>query len=423
MIASARVRGTATWAVLLIILIALSACSAERPSSSTPSPDEASGSSTRPLCERQPLVRDGADFCRSVEVEGKPYRYGFKPASGEPTASTIVVDMGGPGVSPLAREGLGRIIGGLDPSLVKSNNVVLVEEPWVTAEMSDGCDNALSDFHTNLRSVSATTELGDLLARCDLDADEARWGFGRDAFGDVLTAIERKHDIRVTGFIGASFGSVRWATSNPDRYEWVVILRPFPVGATGAELLEARAAVIDEAAPVSAYPTVPPEGTALPSRSAPVSPLDVVSARVAAGRSAEPPQDLAGVAHLSDGFWQRYGRDSLSPALLAYWQEVCAATGPWGASTWDGTAEDVNGFLASFHAPCNGMKVDAMPEPTPSSVDPERTCVVVSDLDSVTPAALSRPIFERLGTHVVESGVAAHESLDGLEACIEKVVR
>lgn len=118
-----------------------------------------------------------------------------------------------------------------------------------------------------------------------------------------------------------------------------------------------------------------------------------------------------------DRLWQRYGVDSISPALLAYWQEVCAAVDSWPREHWDGSLADTYGYLASFHGPCQTI-VPAGPVRVRTT---SPLCIVVGQRDSVTPRTLIGKAFQGLGPDVVTSKALTHASAEGLEECLTRV--
>jgi hypothetical protein len=387
-----------------------------------PGGDHTAPSQSSAPCESPPAVREPR-LCDDVTVEGVRVRYGVLPASDRPTDRTILLDLGGPGSSPLASTGLAAA-SLLGPELTATHNVLMIEEPWVLAEVNGRCQRRLTSFYRSVRRAERWTEAEAerVVDACSLGHDGARrWGFGPGTYPGLVAEIESKAEFDVTGFVGASFGSVRWAYGGPSGLEWTVLLRPFPIGATGEALLSARARLIDEQYPAGALARVARDGTDEGVRSVPVGDVDVASARVFSGQTGVAPSSAEEVGRYSDRLWQRYGEDSISPALLAYWDEVCAAAGDWPDPGWTGRGDDTRGFLARFHAPCRAIPSAATPAvPTGPSGD---LCVVLGMRDAVAPGALGQ---EQLGRHadvVVRSSAVAHDSFDQLDACLDAVAR
>jgi hypothetical protein len=184
---------------------------------------------------------------------------------------------------------------------------------------------------------------------------------------------------------------------------------------TGTQFLEERALRVDEAlgdAPLD------PKGREPEERSVPLVAVDYVAARVAASANGTSPADRRQVGALSDSIWRRYRELDLSPAVVAYWAEVCAALPSWPRNGWSGVATDTYGFLSSFHGPCSDVGYDG------PIIDGDRgtTCVVLSPRDSVSLAGQSDEYLRARASTVVTSDVARHDSLDGLVPCLESVL-
>lgn len=406
---------TRTLATLALPILAAAACT----TSKAGNPQESTDPTSRPVtaapdaCAKLPLPRDG-EFCQDLTFDGTTYRYALVRADPAST-STVLVDPGGPGISALAGPGPFRIAEPLGPEL--DINMLVIEEPWVTATLPDGCSEALTDLY---RTVTEEHRIdpGSLAERCPL----AQAGLPLDRYGALLDAIEDAEEIDVDAFYGSSFAAVRWAAADPDRFTWTVLNRPYPLGVDGAALTAARADLLDDAlrqveADIPDRPRLDTlVGAQLDERSLPISVLDVVSARVAAGGSGIPPDGPGDVATLSDQLWGRYGERELSGSVLAYWAEVCAATGGFDQGGWDGTPQDLRGFLTMFHQPCS--HVPSVPL-APGGDQP--VCVVVADGDAVAPVALSEAAFTAADATIIRSADGRHDSTDGVAACLAQV--
>lgn len=385
----------------------------------------AAPSSGDPACQ-SPTVREP---CHSVTVGGHTWRYALLRASA-PTERTALVDIGGPGEAVLSgRNGLGSLQTA-HPSLAKRYNLLFVEEPWVTRTPPAGCQDALGAFYRAVRGAqgSAAARGAAVARRCSVGAEPRRWGFDPATFGSVVTAIEQREGIAVSGFVGLSFASVRWSYLAARPLDWSILLRPFPLGATGRELLAARAAAT--AALTDAVATSrPAPGAAAPrsdgsTRSLTVTGFDRLSALVSLayldqaeldrlGPGVVSGSDRATIGELSDRLWLRYGDDQISPAYLAYLDEVCGAAGSWPARLT--RVRTVGDVLAAAHLPCRA--VASRPPPRPAT---GRLCLVTSPADAVTPETLARRSFPASAAWV-RSGDRSHSSFDGLPACLERV--
>lgn len=400
-------RSTALVAVLLGA--SLVACSGEPPAAKKTAP-----APSAVTCTSRPRVRDG-DLCGTVTVGARTYRYALMRTTGS-RRETIVVDPGGPGISALAHNGVRALVQTYAGEVSQQRNVLVLEEPWVTAPVLPECDTAVSQYYRSFSSGqpshSAAMQVRD---KCELAAP-GRYGLAAD-YASILSAIAQRDGLVLEGFVGASFGSVRldYAVQGGIRFRWAVLVRPYPVDTPMAELHAARAEAVDLAFPAQAMPAARLESG--PS----ATPADVVAARVASGQLGDLPRTQEQVIDRARGLWQAYGVDSISYSLLAYWDEVCRLSTPDSAGSWDGSAADTRGFLASFHAPCDGLGPVEERAATPKGFSAPRLCVVSAAKDSVTPGALVHASYRRKAEQWVESAESAHTSVDGIARCIRSV--
>ena len=397
--------------------------------------DWADPAGTRP-CE----LNKTRESCLAIPVGGRQIRYALLKAPA-PTADTVLIDLGGPGVSVLSgSHGLGQFHSA-HPDL-RRFNLLFVEEPWVVQELPKGCDTALSGFYRQLRAAGDITgSARTMAAACQISQPPGQtspgrvahrpWGFDDNLYAGAVWSITRRHALALQGFIGHSWGSIRLSylrsgaptassgmapPSWPD-LSWTVLIRPMPVNVKAPELIDERAKLTP--APVGRF-----TDSTVDTRSLPVTRFDQLSAIVALGyvddaylaqhagpirRGTEP----AEIAPLSDGLWHRFGVDSISPAMLAQWQETCAVLGP---ATTPGVIEVVGDLLAAAFAPCQADLDSARATRLAAS----RSCVVVSNADTVIPRVLGPPSSTGR-SEVVESKVAQHGSLDGLDQCLRAV--
>jgi hypothetical protein len=386
-----------------------------------PAPPSAGDAACQSATVREP--------CHSVTVGGRTWRYALLRASA-PTARTALVDIGGPGEAVLSgRNGLGSLQAA-HPSLARRYNLLFVEEPWVTRTPPAGCWDALGAFYRSVRRAhgSAAARGAAVARRCSVGAEPRRWGFDPRSFGSVVAAVERREGIAVGGFVGLSFASVRWSYLAARSLDWSVLLRPFPLRATGRELVAARAEATAALADAVATGR-PASGAAAPTsggsaRSLPVTGFDRLSALVGLayldraelarlGPGVVSGRDRATIGALSDRLWLRYGDDQISPAYLAYLDEVCGATGSWPAPP--SRVGTVGGVLGAAHLPCRAVAGRPLPRPATG-----RLCLVTSPTDAVTPEAPARRSFPT-SVAWVRSTDRSHSSFDGLPACLERV--
>ena len=389
--------------------------SGQEPSAATPA---AAASPTRPpVCED---VRSALP-CATVSVDGAEHRYSVvRPSGASATGRAVLVDLGGPGRALFASQDLLQFAA----AWPGDEALLFLEEPWVLQDVPAGCRQALAATYRAVHgaagvppSRAAADEAGRSLAGdCRLD-EPGTWGWTPAAYREVATAAARAEGLELTGVVGTSFGASR-ATGVRDLpdLEWIVLNSPSPRRATGADYLAARArgALTDlsglcEGCSDPAVAQVELEGIAARWDAAPVelatrTPLvtgtDVLGAVVtlpylpAEARDAavtalrgEPPAGATTVGELSDSLLLRYGTEDVSPAMLAYLQEVCATYAPWPATS-GGTG--VEGVLGRLHAACSG--VPARPEqPARPAADRDgpAVCLARSTDDRVTPAAFA----------------------------------
>jgi hypothetical protein len=126
-------------------------------------------------------------------------------------------------------------------------------------------------------------------------------------------------------------------------------------------------------------------------------------------------RDRATIGELSDRLWLRYGDAQVSPAFLAYLDEVCGAVGSWPARV--PRIRTVTDVLAAAHLPCAAVAERPLRRPSTG-----RLCLVTSRADAVAPEALARRSFPAASVPAwVRSGERAHSSFEGLDACLRRV--
>lgn len=382
------------------------------------------------LCTAHPV----REACSVVEAQGRSWRYALLPA--ERSEQAIIVDPGGPGLAILS--GVARLgeFASSYPELSRlseQHSLLFLEEPWVTRELDDACRRALRSFYEALRSAppSAPLPAEQIVHDCRLGTGQSVWGFSPRDYQAVLGAIEQAEGIDIVGFVGLSFGSARWSYLEGDtKLEWATLVRPFPVGVSGTEIVARRAemieAIVEREAKNLGPATAPPPTTR--ARSLPVTDFDRASARVALGyldpvESAELApgvlngQDTEAIGSLSDDLWQRYGETDLSPAYLAYLDEVCTIAQDWPAEL--DAVDTVVDVLTAAHLPCQYVPYSSA-APRSDATPPRRTCLVLSPNDPVSPVA-PLDLIEN-GVAVVEARSADHGSVEGLDECLRRVV-
>lgn len=176
--------------------------------------------------------------CSFVSTSIGEFRYRIIRGTGDVAA---VVDVGGPGSSILSGDvNLNDLTSSL--SLPEDYSVIFIEEPWVRKPTSDECKSGLSNFYMNSRDPGGPNkeEADNLVEACEIRAGGGNWGFSSNTYSEVVAAIEESESVSVNGFLGYSFGSARLSYLENWEFDWVSLIRPFPVGASGTKLMESR---------------------------------------------------------------------------------------------------------------------------------------------------------------------------------------
>ncbi|MFE9206916.1 hypothetical protein [Micromonospora sp. NPDC007230] len=349
----------------------------------------------------------------------------------------MIVDIGGPGNAVLSG---GSNLGGYRnefPELGQDHNLLFLEEPWVTERLPQECSSALTEFYVALRGdpAEAPRKGASLRDECQLSSTAPSWGFDPNSYSKLVGAILSREQLRVTGFIGHSWGSVRLTYLKPEvvgpslDLAWAVLVRPFPVGVNAAQLVNSQSSVIaGRTKDVSANGASEVEG-----RSLPVTYFDYLSAEISRGYLDDnsfadsvadmekyPDQSsLKTIGRLSDAYWKRYGRTSISPGYLALVQETCAVLGGWTEPF--GEIASPRDVLAASFLPC------AERQPITGSVRPGnvQTCLVSSPLDSVVPEKLIKRAYGGTASTNLAwrtSTQRSHWSVDQLKECLAEVL-
>jgi hypothetical protein len=384
--------------------------------------------STPPTVQQSPAACETArETCATARANGREWRYGLLRAS-RPTNRTVIVDLGGPGVSVLSGTyhlgSYARDLPGLD-----SFNLLFIEEPWVTSDVSTGCRQAASAYY---RTVRAGTDLaaaaGKLFRDCRIGAGQ--WGFEPTAFAEVVAAVAAKESLVLDGFIGHSFGSARYSYlgSGPAAHQlkWAILARPFPIGVDAGTFVGDRARLTRE---LFGNNVDAGRASSATARSLEVSAFDELSALVGLAYTAPGDEEQARLAvtrdhnaetigRFSDNLWFRYGTDSISPAYLAQVDEVCAAMkSPHELESVAGN-NSLSGVIASLMLPCGPSASRGATLPSTS------ICVITSKLDPVVAGDTALAMFHGYAGSMISynSTHAAHNSRDGLGYCVKELV-
>lgn len=363
------------------------------------------------------------------------FRYALLKAP-TPTPDTVIVDFGGPGLAVLSGAVNLGAFQGTFTQLSHRYNILVLEEPWVTQVPPDDCATATSRLYQAVhdRAIQITDRAAAMAKACGLALPEFAgnpvehigWGFDPAKYGVVVDAITARHELAIKGFVAQSWGSVRLAYLSRTDLEFAVLVRPFPVGADARTLQRHRTEAINRTLPAPVH-TI--SATQLDGRSPPVNHVDQLSAIIELGyvddeyfnttaMSVLTGKDAAEIGRLSDELWTRYGQDTLSPARLAEWQEVCGAVAL--PPTLRAGIHSIPDVLAAGFAPCHALQVHKPPQ-----VAARHNCIVTSALDTVTPQKLIQEQYAFIAEgHItwIESKQRSHTSLDGLTECLTKTL-
>lgn len=376
------------------------------------------------LCEDRPV----REPCQAIRVDGQTWRYALirTPHS---TADTAIVDFGGPGAAALS--GANNLTGFTTSHTRLSDryNVLVVEEPWVVKEPSSRCQQALSDFYLEIREFISGSAARALAPACGEDnGDLSQWSFTPDSYRNLIAAVAEQEDLVIRGFVGHSWGAVRLSYLGGVPLDWFTLVRPFPVGMSLERVIKDRAAALESLATrLGRQRTSSTNSPIGRSRALPTTRFDEISALAELayvndsvmeqiGPEVVQGNDIERIGLLSDQFWGRYGKSTLSPRILSHLGEVCGLVNGWRGEPTD---SEVERLLAMMYAPC----VSELSEHVPVLPSAGSACVVTSNADRVVPAQLvHRALRGRSSTQWVTSDIQSHPSFDGLDECLSRLI-
>ncbi|MEV6041545.1 hypothetical protein AB0L65_61315 [Nonomuraea sp. NPDC052116] len=335
------------------------------------------------------------------------------------------MDVGGPGVAVLSGQvrlpQLARTVNDLGLAY----NLLFLEEPWVLKASPSNCSRALSELVRRIRTrdeSSPTNDSTDVATKCFPEDSRRSWGFTSDSYNKVLQQVAAQESLRYSGFIGHSFGAVRLGYLRHISLDWSILTRPFPVGVDGRQIVNARARAIEGMQRrVTGHQGMP---RALILAEAERR-FDYLSALVEVGYTQTPAftrrlarldSDAQAAQRLAQQYWGIYGAGAVSPAYLAYLEEVCSAGKGWPYSY--GRYNSVTSVLEAKHASCFLLKR----KPAELIYGNEPRCIVTSSSDTVTPASLvAKSVLSRGRAIWVSSRERAHASFDQLDVCLKRL--
>lgn len=424
---------------MLAMIVTLVVCALLTSCKGGPDQEASAAPPKKGTCEVKQGLRAGK--CRTVRLsDGTTVRYALI-RSGAATERTTLVDLGGPGVSLFGAQWPTGLPAAL-PANLRSTNVLLIEEPWVTARYGENCRNETSTAFKNAR-LDQTSDADTLVAECGLN--QGHWGWAPPEYRKSVAAIAAKENLVIEAFVGASFAARRLSYLGA-KFETSLLVDPAPPGTYSASryLADRRIAAFERIRTYACrgcsnetiarvlleaktkLQTVPVKVT---GRSVEVGPSDVGAAAIAAGyqNSAtvmaiwdafkRPTGAKAGlIGRLSDSAWGRVGVEDLSPGWLAYLSEVCPAMNNWGAALdSDGGDDPALEFLRERHAPCAG--VAARSQSSVEIAEGGTACVVFSKSDGVIAARAMKPWRVLPRVKVIDVASSQHGDLQSLDRC------
>lgn len=429
-----RVRGgrLALPALLVVLAVAVTTVLL-RPGDRAPSASAGQSGAPKECVLQYQVVK-----CTVLDVNGTPVRYALLPGTSA-RGTAVLVDLGGPGLAAFGEHWVPGLREALPPELAR-RSLLLLEEPWVTADAGDGsCTRALSDWFVASHDEQPTEGT---LGPCRPQLQDASFGWTPQRYRDVVNAVSAAEHIRVDTLLGRSFAGERFSYLQ-NSLRQIVLVDPSPKSMSSAAFLTGREqAVLGVLA--AACPTCGgPQGVAdrldaaaaevrrapipVGGRSVALKATDVAMAAIAVAyspvdRRAEmlaavlaPRTAPALVGGLADSIWQRYGRTSVSPAYLAYLREVCAAYPGWSQVRAGGVA--VAGAFLALHAPCTQNLVPVAKKGNGPSGE---ICVVSHAADPVVPAGSPATWSSLQRVRLVLVPPGPHGDLAAAEECGRK---
>lgn len=393
---SLKQRRKAIASVLMSPMLLVAACAA----SSEGSAEQVAGvpatrKAARPVVDTAPPL--GCDYpstsyekwCHSIDISRKRIRYLLFRASPS-TPDTMIYDLGGPGLSNLS-----RISADYDQAATAASarhlNLLVIDEPWVTAPYIDACRKALSVYLQNSSSrypkSAALSVITTVQKNCL--ADNTAGTFTAASYRAAVAGIENRESLKVERLEGYSFASVRAAylgSTHPDLI--AAVSTPFPVGASAADF----------------YSAVLRSNS---SKAASTGRWDIDSAAAYYQATGTSRKDVD-VPTAARAWWQADGEGTVSLSRVGYYSETCTALKDWPGllASWQNGQSRLAPY-ASVHAVCS--KAHAASD----LKLPQKTCFAVLKSDANTPWVTS-DLTRRARINVMHSGI--HGKV-GIPAC------
>jgi hypothetical protein len=426
----------------MVLLSALTGCR----SGATDQPENKTAGSPSATAGKCSGVRSAE--CRSVTLaSGRQVRYAILRPAAATTQGTgaVLADLGGPGISLFGMHWPGDALRQQLPKQLQAAPLLLIEEPWVTATYPAGCKAAVTSLFRSVH-VLATSD-APVSTSCKLYDRDQPWGWTPETFTEAVKVILATEGLTLDGYLGLSFGGHRLTYLRDPAPKWAILVNPAPLDLPATEYLSGRVSALWRSVEGNC-PQCPGRqaGTrlieqasrsltagrpAVPGRSVPLAGGDVAAATLALSyrdtavmrtffKALSTPAKEADrklVGRLADGVWSRYGTDEISPAVLAYWAEVCPSYPGWSVTP---PADTLGRFLTEWHGPCAALTPEARQRWTLGLSPTVATCVSMLADDPVVPVQ-SVQTWRKAGAQVIQPARGEHSDLAGAQGCADRL--
>jgi hypothetical protein len=437
-----RRRSAISALVIMVLLSALTGCR----SGTTAQPENNTAGSPSATAGKCSGVRSAE--CRSVTLaSGRQVRYAIlRPTEAAPkSTAAVVADLGGPGISLFGMHWPGDALRQQLPKQLRAAPLLLIEEPWVTATYSSECKAAVTSLFRSVHVLAASDAA--VSTSCRLYDRDQPWGWTPETFAEAVRVVLATEGLTLDGYLGLSFGGRRLTYLRDPAPNWAILVNPAPLDLPAPEYLSGRVSALWRSVE-SNCPQCPSRqaGTrlieqasksltaaqpAVPGRSVPLAGGDVAAATLslsyrdtAVMRSfftavSKPAKeaDRELVGRLADGVWSRYGTDEISPAVLAYWAEVCPSYPGWPVTP---PTDTLGTFLTEWHGPCTALTPEARQRWTLGLNSEVATCVSMLADDPVVPVQSVRT-WRTAGAQVIQPAKGEHSDLAGAQGCADRL--
>jgi hypothetical protein len=361
------------------------------------------------------------EACNQIDVEGNPYRYSIHTAGNKETRQTVVVDLGGPGIPILSGDFLLSSFAKDNGIPAGDYNLLFIEEPWVTQPFPTHCRLALENFYESARNLSTQHSGNAITVSNSCELQNGNWGHHPEIYQSAVQKISTAEDLDIVGFLGHSFGSVRWSYLKDVHFEWAILVNPFPLN---TDLKE----IIDHRGDGTAHLLGKDSNQAFSERAHP-EPFDTFSASLQLGYLEESRRsalesslwegDAEAISQASNDTWSSYSDSNIYPSYLALLEETCKFN--FNSLPSVESIKDSKDILYLLHSPCTENQNNNQ-----LSHNSNKICIATSEHDIVSSHELVKRTFENMmpqnQTTIVETTEENHSSMAGLSDCLGEII-